>query len=157
MATSNETIISKLNDLIQLDFDAIEAYEAAIERIEHPEYKAKLGAFCDDHQRHTRNLADEVAKLGGKPSRGPDVKRYLTKGKVVIADLIGQDKAILTAMLANEEVTNKRYELALSANTDMDSEVRGVIEANLSDERRHRAWIQQQIEQEKQIKEEAHA
>lgn len=157
MSTDSNTLISKLNDLIELDFDAIEAYDAAIERLEHPQFKAKLGEFRDDHERHTRNLAEQVTKLGGKPSRGPDVKRYLTKGKVVLADLVGQDRAILMAMRANEEVTNKRYELALSANADMDAETRGVIEANLSDERRHRAWIEQQIKEEKRIKEESHA
>jgi uncharacterized protein (TIGR02284 family) len=158
MATSNETFIKKLNDLIELDFDAIEAYQAAIERLERNEYKTKLQEFLGDHERHTRNLAEHVVQLGGSPSTGPDFKRHLTKGKVVLADLVGQDRAILTAMRANEEVTNKRYELALSAHVDgMPANVRATIESNLADERRHRAWIEQQIDVEKSRKEEAHA
>ncbi|MGE5616002.1 MAG: PA2169 family four-helix-bundle protein [Bacillota bacterium] len=156
MATSNETIIDKLNDLIELDFDAIEAYQAAIERLKNPSYKSRLAEFCKDHERHTKNLAELVAKLGGEPSRGPDVKRFLTKGKVVIADIVGDDHAILMAMRANEEVTNKRYELALNANTDMDAQTRSTIEANLGDERRHREWISEHLN-DKKIAEKASA
>lgn len=156
MATSSETIIEKLNDLIELDFDAIEAYRAAIERLGNPAYKQRLEEFCKDHERHTQNLAALVMKHGGKASRGPDVKRFLTKGKVVIADLVGDDHAILLAMRANEEVTNKRYELALNVNTDMDAETRSTLEANLGDERRHREWISEHLK-DKKLKETAHA
>jgi uncharacterized protein (TIGR02284 family) len=148
MATANDTIIKKLNDLIELDFDAIDAYRAAVERLENPEYKLKLGEFLKDHERHTRNLAELVSRHGGKPAHGPDMMKYLTKGKVVIADLVGQDRAILLAMRANEEVTNKRYELALEVHADMDTETRRTIEGNLADERRHRDWIDQQLKQE---------
>ncbi len=153
----NDKVINKLNDLIELDFDAIEAYQAAIERLESPEYKRTLGEFLADHERHTRNLRDLVIKLGGKPSDGPDFKRYLTKGKVVLADLVGQDRAILLAMRVNEEVTNKRYELALASDGGMDAQTRQTVEANLADERRHREWIQAQVKEEKHAKEESHA
>jgi uncharacterized protein (TIGR02284 family) len=156
MATSNETLVEKLNDLIELDFDAIEAYQAAIERLENPTYKNRLSEFLKDHERHTQNLAELVTKHGGKPSRGPDFKRFLTKGKVVMADLVGNDHAILMAMRANEEVTNKRYELALSVHADMDTETRRVLESNLGDERRHREWIAEHLK-DKKVKESAHA
>ncbi len=46
---------------------------------------------------------------GGNPADGGDLKQILTKGKVVIAEL-GGDDAILKAMKMNEEVTNKSYE-----------------------------------------------
>lgn len=145
MTSASETIIRKLNDLIELDHDAIAAYEAAIERLEHPGYKAQLREYCDDHERHTRNLAERVVQLGGEPASGPDMMKILTKGKVVIADIIGNDRAILMAMRANEEVTNKRYELALDVD-GMDAQTRSIVEANLADERRHRAWISAQLD-----------
>lgn len=138
---ATEKLIRKLNDLIELDYDAIEAYQEAIERLENGSYRMKLQEFREDHERHTRNLAAHVARLGGTPATGPDLMRHLTKGKVVIADLIGQDHAILLAMRANEEVTNKRYEVALAADLGMDPDTRSTIESNLADERRHREWI----------------
>jgi uncharacterized protein (TIGR02284 family) len=152
MSTPTEKVIKKLNDLIELDFDAIEAYEAAIKRLESPEYSSKLGEYCEDHRRHTRDLTAQVSRLGGDPETGPGAMRLLTKGKVVIADLVAGDHAILTAMRANEEVTNKRYELALDGD-DLDAESRAVVARNLEDERRHRAWISAQLEREDREKE----
>lgn len=152
MSTPNEKVIKKLNDLIELDFDAIEAYEAAIERLESPEYRSKLNEYCEDHRRHTRDLTAQVTRLGGSPETGPGAMRLLTKGKVVIADIVAGDHAILTAMRANEEVTNKRYEMALEAD-GMDPETRAVVAANLEDERRHRAWISAQLDRDDREKE----
>lgn len=146
--TASDHLVRKLNDLIELDHDAIEAYEAAIERLESPAYKTQLREYCNDHERHVRDLTDRVRQLGGKPAEGPDMMKILTKGKVVIADLIGQDRAILMAMRANEEVTNKRYEVALEMD-DLDAQTRTLLQTNLGDERRHRAWIEAQLEAEK--------
>lgn len=139
MTTDTDKICEKLNDLIQLDHDAIEAYEAAIERLEAPQFKEQLASFKGDHERHTANLGAKVSELGGSPKQRPDAMKVLTKGKVVIAGLVG-DKAILTAMKANEEVTNKTYEHVLKA-IDGRPDVEQVVAGNLEDERRHKAWI----------------
>jgi len=149
METKNDDVVDKLNSLIKLDFDAIEAYEAAIEKIETPTYREQLSRYCDDHLRHVRELSAIVSEYGGTAATGPDIKRLLTKGKVVIADLIGNDQAILTAMYANEEITNKAYEAALSNLDNVKPETRAQLESNLADERGHRAWLDQQIEKEK--------
>lgn len=147
MADANQKLIRKLNDLIELDFDAIEAYTAAVARLKNPDYRYQLEAFCGDHERHTRNLSVLVRRMGGEPAKGPDAMRLLTKGKVVIGALVG-DYAILLAMRANEEVTNKRYEVALAADGNLDAETRSTLESNLADERRHREWIAQQLKNE---------
>jgi uncharacterized protein (TIGR02284 family) len=139
--------IKLLNELIELDFDAIDAYQATVARLESPALKETMERFRDDHQRHTQNLGELVVGLGGTPSQGPDMKRFLTKGKVVIADLVGGDHAILTAMDLNEEVTNKAYEAA--SHVDVPPHVRAVLDRNLADERRHRAWIEAELKSDK--------
>jgi uncharacterized protein (TIGR02284 family) len=128
-----------LKSLISLDFDAVEAYEAAISRLENSEYKNQLSLFRQDHIRHTQELSDLARKLGVEPPTGPDMKQLLTKGKVVMADMLG-DKAILMAMKTNEEDTNTAYERA-SGHKNLPVEARSVIERGLADERRHRSWI----------------
>lgn len=138
-------LIRELNDLIELDFDAIEAYEAAVNRLRNDEWKTRLRAFRDDHRRHVDNLTMRVRTLGGEPATGPDAMSLLTQGKVVIGNILGGDHAILLAMRANEEVTNKRYEAAL-ASDELDADTRGIVEANLADERRHRAWLEDRLD-----------
>lgn len=144
MAISNEQLCEKLNDLIQLDFDAIEAYQAAIERLESADSRQHLETFMRDHERHTVNLAEQVRLLGGTPKTKGDFMAVLTKGKVVIGQ-IAEDKGILMAMNANETVTNKTYEKVLADITGH-AAVEAVVRGNLADERRHKAWIEQRLE-----------
>ncbi len=135
-------LIDLLNALVELDYDAIEAYEAAISRLEDENDKFQLGIFMADHGRHVADLSALVRELGGNPATKPDIKHILTKGKVVLSALMGQ-RAILNAMKSNEDDTNAAYERALQR--EFSPRIKDVLERNLSDERRHRAWIVQRL------------
>ena len=141
-STSNlrPDVAKVLRELVYLDYDAIEAYEAAIDRLDNPEFRAQLTAFCEDHRRHTNNLASHIHEIGAEIPEGPDFKRILIEGKVIIAGLAG-DKAILAAMRANEHATNKAYEKALE-HVDPTEKLHATLHANLMDERKHLDWIE---------------
>jgi len=128
-----------LIELTELEYDAVEAYQAAIDRLDNPEYARSLRSFRDDHERHTRELKPFVRELGGTPAEEAGAKSLLTSGKVMIASLAG-DEAILRAMLSNEEDTNTAYERA-TRHDDLSSAMQRVLQSNLQDERRHRDWI----------------
>ena len=66
------------------------------------------------------------------------MKALLTKGKVVIARLMG-DEAILQVR-TNEADTNTAYERAVNFK-DLQANTRGVLQYGLADERRHCEWI----------------
>jgi uncharacterized protein (TIGR02284 family) len=143
MAGTQSDPHSLLEELIKIDFDALEAYDAAIERVHDTEVKEKLTEFRADHERHTENLGKFLRDAGKSPPDGPDAKRMLTKGKVVLADLAG-DKAILMAMKSNEEDTNTVYERAV-ANKNLTGDMQQTIRGNLDDERRHLAWVEKKL------------
>lgn len=132
--------VEMLEHLVALDLDAIEAYQAAIDRLEAEEYRSQLALFKGDHERHVRELRPLVEELGGKPPESADAKSMLTKGKVMMADIAG-DKQILQAMKSNEDDTNTAYDRA-SARHDMPETVHALLERNDADEHRHRAWIE---------------
>lgn len=132
-----------LHALIELDLDAISAYRAAVDKLEDQSDKAQLASFMADHERHVRELSPILERLGHKPPQTADIKAVLTKGKVVIAGLFG-DRAILIAMKTNEDDTNKAYERATERN-DLPADLREVLMRGLSDERRHRAYIEGRI------------
>jgi bacterioferritin (cytochrome b1) len=50
--TNAETVIEKLSDVIALDYDAIAAYQAAIDRLEDETYRARLQHGLADERRH---------------------------------------------------------------------------------------------------------
>jgi rubrerythrin len=128
-----------LNGLIKLDFDAIEAYEAALKRLEGEIVRMRLVGFMEDHRRHTRDLAAQVRDLGGLPATGPGLMRVLVEGTVVIGGL-GHDKGILRAMSKNEAIVNRTYEAALEK-LSVSSPVYELVRRNREDERRHKDWI----------------
>jgi uncharacterized protein (TIGR02284 family) len=137
------SFVDTLKSLIELDFDAAEAYEAAISRLDDPLVRDQLGQFMSDHQRHIQELSALVRDLGQVPPTTSDIKAVLTQGKVVIGGLVG-DKGILSAMRSNEDDTNQAYEQALKRN-DILSRAEGILKQNLADERRHRSWIEERL------------
>lgn len=138
-----ENFSDSLIELIELDYDAIEAYESAINRLDNHFYKSKLEDFKQDHDRHVQELSNLLQKHGYEPPSGPSGKQWLTKGKVVLANLVG-DKMILKAMKSNELDTNIAYE-TMNDRDDMWSDAKGLIARALKDEHRHKAWLEATI------------
>ncbi len=61
----------------------------------------------------------------------------------MLGGLVG-DRVVLAAMKTNEDDTNTAYERAV-AHPAVTPDVLTVLEQNLSDERRHRDWIEKRI------------
>ncbi|MGX2041433.1 PA2169 family four-helix-bundle protein [Methylocaldum sp. MU1018] len=138
---NEDSFIDTLANLIALDFDAAAAYEAAIKRIGDRAIGDRFGQFMSDHQRHIQELGRIARDLGRVPPTEADFKAVLTQGKVIIGNIAG-DQGILQAMKSNEDDTHQAYRQALNR-SDVPPQVRPVLERNLADERRHRAWIEQ--------------
>jgi uncharacterized protein (TIGR02284 family) len=142
---TEKTLESLLEDLIQLDYDAADAYQAAVDRLENSSYRSYLGEFKRDHLRHITELGDILSSMGRTPPKEGDMKALLTKGKVVIAGLMG-DESILQAMRTNEADTNTAYERAVNFK-GLQANTRDVLERGLEDERRHCEWILETLKQ----------
>lgn len=136
---------SMLLHLIELDFDAISAYEAALERLESPLYQGLMRRFLLEHQRHVQELSQVIRDMGGRPPTGADAKGILTTGRVVIGHLAG-DVGILSAMRTNEEDPCTAYARA-AARLDVPPPLRSTLARFLTDERNHRATLVETLEQ----------
>jgi uncharacterized protein (TIGR02284 family) len=143
---TENTLESLLEDLVQLDYDAADAYQAAVDRLENSSYRTALAEFKRDHLRHITELGDILSSMGRTPPKEGDMKALLTKGKVVIAGLMG-DEAILQAMRTNEADTNTAYERAVNFK-GLQANTRDALQRGLEDERRHCEWILQQLKHE---------
>lgn len=149
VGATEKDVIKLLEDLVHLDYDAIDAYEAAIDRLKNAGDKQQLASFLDDHVQHTRNLGAFLRRMGREPPTKGDFKRMLTKGKVLFGGMFS-DRAILVAMKTNEDDTNRAYERALR-HENVPSDIVEVLSKNLADERRHRAWIQGRLGREHEV------
>lgn len=143
MTTSNKAI-HLLNDLIQLDIDAIRAYEQALDAVKDNDVRRNLLAFRGDHERHVNELSGLVRGMGGTPPAfKPDLKGFLIEGMTAVRALAGENAA-LSAMRDNERLTNNRYQAALD-NPNLPANCRDVVARNREDERRHLAYIESRV------------
>jgi uncharacterized protein (TIGR02284 family) len=136
----NENVISVLNDLIQLDIDAVHAYAQAVDNVEDSVVRGRLLEFQSDHERHIRELTEVVLEQGGTPiEHKRDFKGFLIEGMTAIRSSTGT-KGALKAMKTNEVLTNRKYDKALDE--DLPPRVRDLVLRNREDERRHLQYIE---------------
>lgn len=137
------SFVDALKELVELEFDALGAYEAALERLEDTEYKITLGQFRDDHKRHISELTTLLIQHDIEPPTSHSLgKHWLTVGKVVIGNLAGGDKAILLAMKSNEGDTNTAY-MRMKERLDVWDDAKDIIDCGLQDEQRHKKWLEE--------------
>ena len=142
IGTGNDRL-EMLQDLIRLDHAAVEAYQAAIERLDNDAWRQQLASFRNDHQRHIDELGPVVRQLGGEVPIDAGAKQLLAEGKVALGGLM-DDTAILKAMRSNEADTNTAYERVAEK---APPEARDIVQRGLSDERRHCDWILAQLDE----------
>src|SRR5687768_7194131 len=102
---TQDKMVEELNELLQVDLDAVGAYQAAIDAIRELEIKDQLRLFQRDHERHVAELSDLVRKNNGTPRQKPDLQGMLRRGFTKVAGLVGAE-ACLRAMLSNEKAIN---------------------------------------------------
>ena len=129
-----------VTNLIYLERDAIAAYDATIERLSNPALGEQVARFREDHLQHLDTLNEMAREAGAEAPVEGDAKQMLTTGKIVLADLMG-DGAILKAMRTNEEDTVTAYSRA-AGHAEARPELVAFFEKALSDETRHRDWME---------------
>jgi uncharacterized protein (TIGR02284 family) len=140
---TREEMIDSLNSLIQLDIDAVSAYEQAIKNIDDPIIRDRITEFKEHHGGHTRDLFSLVQKMGGTPpDLSPDFKGFLIQGFTAIRSATGTEGA-LRAMELNEKLTNRNYSEAVG--WDWTPEAKILVEKNFSDEKIHLEYIQSNL------------
>jgi uncharacterized protein (TIGR02284 family) len=135
-------LVKALNDLIESEYDSIEAHEAAIERVMESD-QAQLLRFRADHRRHVAELVEQVLALGGEPVDAGDLKRVVTKGKVVFGGFLG-DQAVMMAMRSNEQGLLRAYQRA-SEVPRISTRLSGVLARATDDENRHLEFLEKRI------------
>ena len=144
MATSQK-LIDRLNNLLMLDHDAVDAYEQAIIRMHSTFCKQRLSEFQADHRRHIVDLKACIEHYGAPAKDRSDLKGFFIKGMTAIQSLAGDEMA-LRAMQTNEKLTNKTYQDAL-LELAMPDDVREIVVKGRADEARHLEWINQALAQ----------
>ena len=130
-------LVGELNDLLQLDYDAVAAYTLALKELDNAAYQADVRRFKADHERHIEELTELVRKYGGVPMPLPHLSgvfKLAVQGAVAAAS----DAAVVTAFKSNEVQSRDKYRRAVSRQHP--SDVQDVLIRAARDEQRHFDW-----------------
>ena len=106
---NEKNLTEALSNLVQLDIDAVYAYDQALKEIDDPVIKDRLLKFQDDHRNHISGLSKQIEALGGQPPEySQDIKGYVIEAFAAIRSFTGL-KGALAAMKTIEEITNRYY------------------------------------------------
>ncbi|BDG01901.1 DUF2383 domain-containing protein [Anaeromyxobacter oryzae] len=142
---TNQEIAEALEELVQLDIDAVLAYDRAIAGIGEDPVGNALAAFKVDHQRHILELSQVLLGMSRKPPQAkPDVKGSILGGMTGLRARLGTQQA-LEAMRSNEQLTTSTYARMLAKPFPPD--VLELVRKNSGDEQRHLAWIERALDQ----------
>ncbi|AZL16410.1 hypothetical protein [Rickettsiales endosymbiont of Stachyamoeba lipophora] len=96
------------------------------------------------HHAHIQELAHVLKKHGeNAPTSADNTKQWMTKGKLVLADLIG-DNAILSAMQTNENDAKTAYSRLLERN-DVWEDAKSVLKKGFEDETKYKQWFDKTV------------
>lgn len=133
-------VLEGLNDLLQLDHDAIGAYDIAIEKLQDRDHADQVLGFRRDHERHIRELNDLIAGLGGTPMNHPHATGPFKAAMQSLGGLAG-DKGILLAWRTNELQVRTKYDSYASKAMLWPPEVKRIVDGAALDEERHYRWV----------------
>jgi rubrerythrin len=133
-------IIDGLNDLLQLDHDAIGAYDIAIERLEDRDHANQILGYRRDHERHIQELNELIAALGGTPKNQPHLTGPFKQALQALGAL-GGDRGILTSFRTNELQVRSKYEMYAARANHWPENVKRAIDRNALDEEKHYRWV----------------
>lgn len=131
-------LIADLNDLLQLDHDAVQAYNVAIKNLSNESHRETLLRFRGDHERHIEELTRLIREHGGIPIELAHIPTGMFKLAVQKVGTMGGDREILLAFKANERQSRDKYRKF--ASMPHPEHVREVLERGAADEARHYAW-----------------
>lgn len=132
------TRIATLNDLLQLDHDAVGAYGIAIDALTVEAHRQTLRAFRADHERHIEEITRLIQDRGGKPIQAPHLPTGVFKLAVQKAGALGGQTALLLSFKANERQGRDKYRRVAESSDDL--EVADVLARAAGDEVRHYDW-----------------
>jgi rubrerythrin len=142
---SEVALVAELNDLLQLDHDAVQAYNLALALLRSDAYKQPIRRFKADHERHIEALSGLIRRHGGVPIQLPHLPTGPAKLAVQAAGKAGGDSGLLLAFKANERQGRDDYRRA--ANREHSADVGGMLNRAAEDESTHYSWVVETLDE----------
>lgn len=117
-ATTNDEVISTLNNLIETCKDGQDGFQQAADGVERSDLKSVFYEFSQQRSQFVGELQGLVRELGGDPETSGSIAASLHRGWINIKSVVTgkDDGAILNECERGEDVAKNAYKDALQAN-----------------------------------------
>lgn len=138
--------IADLNDLLQLDHDAVQSYTLATQQLTTPTLRDTIVAYRGDHERRIRELTALIRRYGGQPIEFAHPSAVDKLATQAVAALGPGDAPVLLGLRPNERQARDKYARAAERAAAWPADVQTVIRAAASDEQRHYDWVDRTVQ-----------
>lgn len=129
-----------LFDVLKSDYDAVEAYAFAMNKVSNKMYLPILKLFKQDHEDHIILINRFIQDHHIKVPNDEKMKSALPKIKVYLGNLMG-DTSILLAIASSEANANQAYE-RINLFEERWPEIVETLKRHLDDEVTHKVWFE---------------
>ena len=144
-AVKETLLTTQLNDLLQLDVDAVQAYALTIRQLESRMRKQTVRRYQADHRRHIAELKRLIQSHGGASIAVSHIPTGPFKLAMQAIGSFGDDKAVLLAFKTNERQGRDKYRRA-AMGRGLARDVARVLKRAARDEERHYRWADKELQ-----------
>lgn len=144
-AVKEAVLTTQLNDLLQLDVDAVQAYAITIRQLESKLRKQTTRRYQADHRRHITELKKLIHAHGGAPMAVSHIPTGPFKLAMQAIGSFGDDRAVLLAFKTNERQSRDKYRRAATGR-GLPRDVARVLKRAARDEERHYRWADKELQ-----------
>jgi hypothetical protein len=145
-AITDTMLTTTLNDLLQLDVDAVQAYALVIRQLESAARKQAVRRYQADHKRHITTLKRLIRAHGGLPIALSHIPTGPFKLAMQAMGSVGGDRAVLLAFKGNERQSRDKYRRA-AGRKGLPPGVARALRRGANDEERHYRWAEKSLQQ----------
>ena len=136
--------IKALSELVQVDIDAVHAYDRALKEVDDEIIQSRLNEFQKEHRDHIRVIFEQIRAAGGQPPAfSQDFKGYVIEAFAALRSFTGMEGA-LQALQTTEEITNRYYSDIVSKKAP--DAVKDILRKHYTEERIHLDYIRSNLE-----------
>jgi hypothetical protein len=140
-----QALARTLDCLVWLEFDLVQAYEKAAERIADGPYRDQLRKYMDDHMQRVVELRECLREFGATPPSIEQLQAYVGGKSALGVGLFVDAPSVLRLMWSNEDEANCAYQQALNQSAFV-PRVREVLKDALEQGRQRWTWIATNVE-----------
>ncbi len=120
--SSNDDVISVINDLIETNKDGEQGFRTAAEGVEQSELRTLFNLYAQQRARFAAELNNEVLRHGGDPAKTGHVSAAFHRGWINVKQAVtGKSEiAVIDECERGEDAAKANYEAALKKNLPSD-------------------------------------